>query len=266
MSKLTEAALAAHKQKEAVKSAARKALLNDMLGRENIKVVPAAGDLPMLSNEKLAVLGASMVRSKTIHQPFMVTMDGKLLDGRNRLAALKMLGVKKIMYQSRATVESGDEINFQIQVVDTDSVEWIADLNLIRRHMSKQQIAAWIAKYTKAMPKADSAKKARAAQLGDSKNLESPDTDADRAKKAGISQPLITEARKLRAEDPEAADKVLAGEKPKAKRAPAKKAKEPTGGKVRVSKVVVMHWIDEAPADDLAELRDYIDQLLAEAA
>lgn len=92
------------------------------------EVHPAAAVWPMLSDEDMQSL-ADSIREIGLLEPIVLTSDGAVLDGRNRLVACKIAGVKPV------TV-----------VYDGDPVAFVLARNDERRHMTKGQraMAAWL--------------------------------------------------------------------------------------------------------------------------
>lgn len=88
---------------------------------------PLADIWPMLPDDELAEMAES-IRQVGLLEPIVVTPDGVLLDGRNRLAACKLANVEP------TTV-----------VFDGDDVEFIVGRNSTRRHMTTGQRAMAVA-------------------------------------------------------------------------------------------------------------------------
>ena len=82
------------------------------------EVHPAADIFPMLTDDELDQLAESIAEDGLL-QPIVLTPDGALLDGRNRLAACERAGV-----DPEFVVYEGDEVAF------------VAASNVHRRHMS----------------------------------------------------------------------------------------------------------------------------------
>lgn len=90
-------------------------------------VHPSANVLPMLSDDELDQL-ADSIRQDGLLQPLVLTPDGALLDGRNRLEACRRAGVEPAF-----VVHDGDPVSF------------VAAANVHRRHMSTGARAVAIA-------------------------------------------------------------------------------------------------------------------------
>ena len=83
-----------------------------------MNVHPAAAVFPMLPDDELQAL-ADDIAANGLQQPLVLTPDGALLDGRNRLAACEMAGVKP------TTV-----------AFDGDPIAFVLSANVARRHMT----------------------------------------------------------------------------------------------------------------------------------
>jgi hypothetical protein len=92
--------------------------------RETYRVHPAADVFPMMSDEKLAALGAN-IKANGLIEPITVDGDRTLLDGRNRLAAMELAGVELIGGWWHEDVYQGD-----------DPVGFIISKNIHRRHLN----------------------------------------------------------------------------------------------------------------------------------
>lgn len=80
---------------------------------------PYADKFPMLPAPELADLAES-IRENGLRQPIVVTPDGLILDGRNRYAACRSIGI-----EPETAVYDGDDL-----------AEYVIDCNTSRRHMS----------------------------------------------------------------------------------------------------------------------------------
>ncbi|MDU6694292.1 MAG: ParB N-terminal domain-containing protein [Enterococcus faecalis] len=87
-------------------------------------VHPYADKFPMLPQAELEELAQS-IRDNGLRQPIVVTVDGLILDGRNRFQACRMAGV-----EPETVVYEG-----------SDLAEYVLDANITRRNMSTGQRA-----------------------------------------------------------------------------------------------------------------------------
>lgn len=87
---------------------------------------PAAEKLPMLSEVELRELGEDIKAHGQI-LPIIVSLDDQVLDGRNRLAACKLVGVEPY-----TLVWDGEG----------SAVDYVRSMNLRRRHLTQDQKAA----------------------------------------------------------------------------------------------------------------------------
>jgi hypothetical protein len=90
---------------------------------------PIADLFPMLAEDELAEL-ADDIKQRGLLQPIVLDTDGKVLDGRNRLAACKRAGVKP------------DFVNYE----GDDAQGYALAVNINRRSMSKGQTALVVAR------------------------------------------------------------------------------------------------------------------------
>jgi hypothetical protein len=96
----------------------------------SLPVHPAADLFPMMSTEELQELGATIVADGQEY-PIMLSHDGKqLIDGRNRLAACKLVNVEPV---------------FARLAPDRDVDAYIVKVNLSRRNVTKGQQAMLLA-------------------------------------------------------------------------------------------------------------------------
>lgn len=87
-------------------------------------VHPYADKFPMLPQAELEELAQS-IRESGLRQPIVVTVDGLILDGRNRFQACRMAGV-----EPESVVYEG-----------SDLAEYVLDANITRRNMTTSQRA-----------------------------------------------------------------------------------------------------------------------------
>jgi hypothetical protein len=118
-------------------------------------VHPAAMEFDLLQGEELAELVADIKANGLIH-PITLDKEGVLLDGRNRLRACALAGVKP-----QFETYKGD-----------DPVGFVISANIHRRHLTKEQkaekIAAALAKRPTSPPLARSATRGEAGRLAGS--------------------------------------------------------------------------------------------------
>jgi hypothetical protein len=114
--------------------------------RAKYKVHPAADVFPMIEGEPLAEL-VEDIKKNGLKTPITVDKHGVLLDGRSRLQALELAGMK--LPESNVQIYYGDH-----------PVEWIISANVHRRHLTKQQKAdAIVAALKLAEPTNDNSEK-----------------------------------------------------------------------------------------------------------
>lgn len=156
------------------------------------KIHPAADLFPMLGEEKLVTLKNSIIASGQ-HFP-IITWNGHIIDGRNRLKACQMAGIKP---KFKAMDFAGE----------TAAVTYIISTNLTRRHLTTSQ-RAMIASELAKLERADTLKQNR--DVDGSIDLSATQTDA--AKALSVSPASVKRARAVAKADPALAEKVKAGE------------------------------------------------------
>lgn len=109
----------------------------------------AAGIFPMMAEDEMAGLKASAEERGWL-EPVVITMDGYLLDGRNRLIA---------------SVEIGKDVPMERRTV-SDPVAYVVDANLHRRSLSPRQRAVAAGRATVLWEQARAAARERMATAG----------------------------------------------------------------------------------------------------
>lgn len=180
-----------------------------------MEVHPVADLFPMLAADELAELAAD-IKARGLLHPIVLDADGRILDGRNRYAACELAGV---------------EPNF-VDYDGDDPDGYALAVNIQRRNLTKSQIAILAAKASKLEEFGSKAALARKTDVQASRISEALAVleyeDLDRAVTSGamvlsegyrIARERRTAAdstenqlAKLRAEDPELADKVVEGD------------------------------------------------------
>lgn len=140
-----------------------------------LEVHPVADLFPMLADDELREL-ADDIKQRGLLQPVVLDSQGRVLDGRNRLAACRLAGVEPEF----RTYDGDDPDGYALAV------------NGQRREMTKAQKAVVAAKFSRLEKYGDQRKAARA---------------------LGVSDSRVSEAR-LIAEYHDLADVVLAGTRP----------------------------------------------------
>ena len=128
-----------------------------MSWRDHLKIHPAAELFPLMSEPELRELGEDIKAKGTIHHP-IVLYQGKLLDGRNRLDAMEMVGFD-------FDLERGHAVHHLDR--STDPYEYVISANLHRRHLTSEQKRELIAKVLKAKPEASNAAVAKQVKADD---------------------------------------------------------------------------------------------------
>ncbi|ASY70304.1 hypothetical protein [Sinorhizobium fredii] len=125
--------------------------------RDVIKVHPAAGLFPMMSERELRELGEDIKRNGLrlpIHMwaPDKNSADYVLVDGRNRLTAMELVGIRvlgkngindKQVHPAKILWYYGEQL---------DPWEFVVSANIHRRHLTQGQKRDLVAKLLKATP------------------------------------------------------------------------------------------------------------------
>jgi len=170
------------------------------LGRE---AHPAANLFPLLGESELEELAADVRRQGLLHP--IVTLRGKILDGRNRALACERAGI-----EGRFVEWNGEG----------SPVEWVVSTNLVRRHLTAGQRAMLA---VDVLPLLEAEAKARMkAGGGDQKSTSRPDRVAQdcatrskaathAAATAKVSPRYVEDAKAIKAASPTLAAKVRDG-------------------------------------------------------
>jgi hypothetical protein len=191
-------------------------------------VHPAAEMLPMMGDAELKELAAD-IKANGLQEPIILWRDntkeakrGKgpfplwLLDGRNRLAALKLLGIDDPNY-----ARSGKVVETRVRVLDAvgkvsvfggrgigwrtnvDPVTFVLSMNVHRRHLTTEQKRQAIAAFIKADPTTNNSKVARDLHVSDhtvadvradqnSRSAKNDHLPIERAKRVLCDDPTLT--------------------------------------------------------------------------
>jgi hypothetical protein len=114
--------------------------------RDVLPVHPAADLFPMMSQDELLALGEDIKKHGL--REGVALLDGKLLDGRNRLDAMEMAGFKLVTGNGQPEWANIPYRN--VQGVDPES--FVVSKNIHRRHLSPEQKRELIEKLVKASP------------------------------------------------------------------------------------------------------------------
>jgi hypothetical protein len=121
--------------------------------RDHLKVHPAADLFPLLPEDELKAL-AEDIQKNGLQSPIVITdQNCQLLDGRNRLDALALLGVLEPMPNSDlpgVRLKGGKHL--KLCTHGGDPFDAVLSLNLHRRHLTPEQKREIIAKVLKAKP------------------------------------------------------------------------------------------------------------------
>jgi hypothetical protein len=105
------------------------------MAEQDYSVHPYAAWFPMLDDDGLARL-ANDIRENGQRLPILLDREGKVVDGRNRLAACRMAGVPP-----------------WTETTDDDPARLVASLNIVKRHLTVgQQAMGWALAYPDPSP------------------------------------------------------------------------------------------------------------------
>jgi hypothetical protein len=120
--------------------------------RAHLKVHPAAELFPLLSADELKEF-AEDIRKNGLRAQIILGTDGRLLDGRNRLDALALLGcLEPGGPPTGLRIKDSDKDHLCAYTDGGDPFEIVLSLNLHRRHLTPKQKQEVIAKVLKAKP------------------------------------------------------------------------------------------------------------------
>lgn len=157
-----------------------------------IKLHPLCEMFPPIAQQELELLADSIL-ANGLREP-IVTYEGMVLDGQNRLAACAIAGVKPVFKEY-----SGN-----------DALAFVLDANLYRRHLNtaqKAQIASRLATMQRGGDR-----KSRSAQKNQSIGQYFDLTVEDAAKRCDVSRDAVLKYRRVETLDPYLAEKAVRGE------------------------------------------------------
>jgi hypothetical protein len=120
--------------------------------RNHLKVHPAAELFPLLSPDELKTL-ADDIKAHGLAQRVVFDQNGALLDGRNRLDALALVGLLELTPDGHNVRVKGADAGIGWKLLDDpDPYDVVISLNAHRRHLTSEQKRELIAKVLKAKP------------------------------------------------------------------------------------------------------------------
>jgi hypothetical protein len=186
--------------------------------RDVIKVHPAADVFPMLPEDELRKLGED-IKKNGLKEPVIVWSPGNrlqedqpayVLDGRNRLDAMELVGIKILDFRDKLVDWDGKKrtalylYEYDVYGQDDirpaliDPVAYVISKNIYRRHLTKEQQADLIVKAMNAST--DFAKLARSVQRDSGGRVQGSTKDpvkkkiVEEATKHGISKRTVERA------------------------------------------------------------------------
>jgi hypothetical protein len=192
----------------------------ELRGWRNFPVHPAAKLFPMMSEPELRELGEDIKARKGLMSPIiLVEEEGRmlLLDGRNRLAAMELVGI----LDWAGLFAGGNAV--QTIPDGLDPYEYVLSVNLHRRHLDAEEKRDLIAKVLKAKPEASDrqiAKQTKTSPTTVGKIRKESEASGDVSKldtrndTKGRKQPASKPARKKKATPDSSLDKLFEGAVP----------------------------------------------------
>jgi hypothetical protein len=135
-----------------------------MSWRDHLKIHPAAEMFPLMSESELRELGED-IKMNGLNSPIVICKGNRLLDGRNRLDAMELVGLKfKIERNWYGYYSFEYDLNDDFlgdffdksegirEFKEEDPYAFVLSANLHRRHLTGEQKRELIAKVLKAKP------------------------------------------------------------------------------------------------------------------
>jgi len=208
------------------------AFIKDVLGNKALPVAKAADVFPMIGDEDYEAMRKDIASTRKVINPIAITTGGELIDGRNRLKALRSLGfvwgeVRKVS-DTDAMVYFYDRplegimkmvtCSVPLRMVGSEAAGEAWRSNILRRHLEPSQRAGILVLLYPKMDVAERMERARAVKGGSSisPNGELEQTDALLAADAGIGTTTLHRARADQALDPAIVEATVSGDKKKA--------------------------------------------------
>lgn len=175
-------------------------------------VHPLADVFPMLPEEDLQGLAQDIAENGLRH-PIVLIGDGVIVDGRNRLAACKLLGLPP-KYEHRADLNNEAKVR-----------AFIASVNLHRRHLTVDQRAALAAELATSKVGGNGSNQHRAKPSND--GIAPGVTVEEAAELLNVGTATVERAKRRMRDNPEAHEKAKRGEAVRKPKTPPKAKIEP---------------------------------------
>lgn len=121
--------------------------------RKKLSVHPAADCLPMMSAPEIKALAADIKANGLLNKIDLVVQphneDDMLLDGRNRMEAMELLGKKLFSPKGELLPEFRGR---EIVIDDEDAIKHVTSANIARRHLTNEQKREAVTKLLKSNP------------------------------------------------------------------------------------------------------------------
>jgi hypothetical protein len=130
--------------------------------RDVLKIHPACALFPPMGPDELRALGAD-IKQNGLQSP-IITQDGVIIDGRNRLDAMELVGMTVI---ENGTRRLSDEVPWEILDDEVDPFAYVISANIHRRHLTTAQKGELIEALLKVRPERSDRATAKIAQVSD---------------------------------------------------------------------------------------------------
>lgn len=169
---------------------------------------PAADLFPMLGDDELRALADDIKANGQLED--IVLYEGKVLDGRNRLAACELAGVEP------------RTITIRFRSGESTPTEWVLSKNLHRRQLTKSQAAAVAVEALPMLEKEARERQVEAGRIhgnGQQLGQKVDQANRDQARRAasqagqllGVNRQYVSDAKRLAETAPETYERVKAG-------------------------------------------------------
>jgi len=122
--------------------------------RDRIKVHPAADLFPMMTDAQLRELGKD-IQKNGLQFPLIIDDDRRLVDGRNRLAALEAVGALEFGDDGEPCYrgpKGGNKRDVEYLCCAQDPYSYVISVNILRRHLTVDDKVKIAAELLKARP------------------------------------------------------------------------------------------------------------------
>lgn len=191
-----------------------------IVGGDTFDIHPAANAYPLMDEVQLLFLKMDIEKNAQLVEP-IIMLEGKVIDGRNRLLALQI--IEKEINEGTSTLKELPEIKAtHFKGYDHELNDYLKSLNAARRHLTPDQKIMIFGNdlLVKARAEAKVRQGNKAKEDAELKNLTDSDrtkiankrADQDVAEQIGTNYIKVRQGIKLNQVRPDLADKIAAGE------------------------------------------------------